>query len=117
MFKCQINNEEWSIEEKEQEFILNKFNERKKEDEKATYMFGMTDMTERKIYINKEIGSIDQYKRTLYHELMHAYLWSVGVCSWNNYGEEDLCDFSSASHNLIDKIAIDYMEYRAKEGK
>ena len=48
-------------------------------------------------------------KQTLYHELMHCYLWSY-IHIFNEISEEAMCDISANSHDIIHKIVEDYFE-------
>ena len=109
MFKFYMNDEEWTIEEKDNEFILEEYN--KNREDKARYMFGLTSFPNRKIYLNSEVTSTAQKKRTLMHELMHAYLWSVGVCNFVQFDEEDVCNFSAAANYLIHDITESYYKH------
>lgn len=108
MFKCLINDEEWTIEEREGKFILDVYNRHR--EEKAGYMFGLTSFPDRKIYLNSEVESFHQKRRTLLHELMHAFLWSMGACEFDRFDEEDMCNFSAASHYVIHDIVEKYFE-------
>lgn len=108
MFKCLINDEEWTIEEREGRFILDEYNRHR--EEKAGYMFGLTSFPDRKIYLNSEVESFHQKRRTLLHELMHAFLWSMGACEFDRFDEEDMCNFSAASHYIIHDIVEKYFE-------
>lgn len=108
MFKCLINDEEWTIEEREGKFILDEYNRHR--EEKAGYMFGLTSFPDRKIYLNSEVESFHQKRRTLLHELMHAFLWSMGACEFDRFDEEDMCNFSAASHYIIHDIVEKYFK-------
>ena len=105
MFKFEINNEMWSIKEVVSNWIRDEYNQKTKSD--ANYVFGLTDFANRKIYINI-CQDFAQKRRTLMHELMHTYLWTVGACNFSQFDEEDLCNFSSASHYIIHKIVEEY---------
>lgn len=103
--KFKINNRNWEIEEVDKEWLLGEY---KKEVPETLYCFGLTRYSVQKIFINKEL--CDEVKRqTLYHELMHCYLWSH-VFGFNNLNEEEICDVVANSHDIIHKIADDYFK-------
>lgn len=61
---------------------------------------------EQTIYLNKKL-SIEQKRRTLYHELMHCYIWSY-MTDLETLNEEDVCNISANAHDIIHKIVEDY---------
>jgi Zn-dependent peptidase ImmA (M78 family) len=101
--KFKINNRNWIIKETSKDWLLEQF---KKENSDGVYCFGLTRYSEQTIYINNELH-IDVKRQTLYHELMHCYIWSY-IHNCDNYGEEVLCDISANSHDIIHKIVEDY---------
>lgn len=56
--------------------------------------------------------SEQQKRKTLMHELMHCYLYEFGIHNFSNFDEEDLCNFSAHSHDIIHKIVKDYYTYK-----
>lgn len=106
--KFKINNREWEIIELSQEKIKEKIKEYDGEVEEKGIYFGSTQTSNQKIYLDKDL-CIDQKKQTLMHELMHCYI----VCflfSTKNYDEEDLCNISANSHDLIHEIVEQYFK-------
>lgn len=101
-----INNREWTIEEVNSNWLLTEY---RKENDNGVYCFGLTRYNEQVIYINTEVHR-DVKKQTLYHELMHCYLWNYAQ-NFNEVSEELLCDISANSHDIIHKIAETYFKY------
>lgn len=64
-------------------------NQLKKEENYIAY--GLTNAFEQKIYINRDLNEV-QMKRTLMHELTHAFLFSYGFDD-HVFNEEELCQF------------------------
>jgi Zn-dependent peptidase ImmA (M78 family) len=108
--KFKINNRQWEIKEVESDFLLKKY---KEYDEQALYCFGMTKYEIQTIFINKDMNK-EVKKQTLYHELMHCYIWSYANIH-SEYTEEELCDLSSNSHDIIHKIVEEYLVEKVKE--
>lgn len=100
-----INNREWEIKEVSKDWLLEEF---KKEYEDAVYCFGLTRYFQQIIYLNNELCN-QVKKQTLYHELMHCYLWSY-LSNQFEYNEEQLCDVSANSHDIIHEIVSDYFK-------
>lgn len=105
-YKFSINNRTWTIEEVDKDWLLEEY---KKEYESATYCFGLTKYPIQTIYINNELCDAVK-KQTLYHELMHCYLWNY-VHNFNEIGEEAMCDISANSHDIIHLIVRNYFKY------
>lgn len=110
--KFEINGRLWKIEEVDKEWLLEEY---KKEYIDAVYCFGLTRYSQQIIYINNE-PCRDVKKQTLYHELMHCYLWSY-IHIFDNVSEEALCDISANSHDMIHEIVETYFKYVDKSGK
>lgn len=53
---------------------------------------------------------LDQKKQTLKHELMHCYIGCYLFNVEKEYTEEDLCNISSNSHDIIHKIVEQYFK-------
>lgn len=108
--KFEMNNREWEIIELSQEEIREKIREYKYDGEpKEGRYFGLTYLDNSKIYIDKDL-CLDQKKQTLKHELMHCYIGCYLFNIEKEYTEEDLCNISSNSHDIIHKIVEDYFK-------
>lgn len=101
--KFKINNRDWEIKEVDAKWILDLLNE---ESPNSTYCFGATKYNLQTIYINKEMP-IQTKKQTLYHELMHCYIWNY-LSNQFEYNEEEICDISANSHDIIHNIVEEY---------
>lgn len=100
-----MNNREWEIIEAPSDWLLEEY---KKECENGTYCFGLTRYPKQIIYLNNDLCE-DVKKQTLYHELMHCYLWNY-LHNFSEIGEEALCDISANSHDIIHQIVTDYFD-------
>lgn len=108
--KFKMNDREWEIIELSQEEIREKIREYKYDGEpKEGRYFGLTYLDNSKIYIDKDL-CLDQKKQTLKHELMHCYIGCYLFNAEKEYTEEDLCNISSNSHDIIHKIVEDYFK-------
>ena len=108
IFNFLMNNRKWQIIELSQEEIREKIREYKYDGEpKDGKYFGLTYMDSQTIYIDKDLH-IEQKKQTILHELMHCYIGCYLFDSSNNYTEEDLCNISANSHDIIHKIIESY---------
>lgn len=101
-----INNRNWEIKEVDGQWLLDEY---KKDYDNAAFCFGLTKYSNQIIYINKDMKN-ETKKLTLYHELMHCYIWNY-LHSCSEYGEEVLCDVSANSHDIIHKIVEDYFKF------
>ncbi len=112
--KFKINDDEWEIIETSQEKMFAEYNEEFKND--GIFYNGITCPMKRKILLYKDLPQ-QQKKKTLYHELMHCYLFTY--ISFNNIGFciDDFCDISANSHDLIHKIVEDYFKGDKNENK
>lgn len=110
IFYFDINNDTWKIEEKCKDKLLELYKKECKEDD--IYMiYGITKKSNQTIYINSEMSE-QQKRKTLMHELMHCYLYEFGIHNFSQFDEEDLCNFSAYSHDIIHKIVKDYYTYK-----
>ena len=100
-----INNRHWQIKEMPSDWMLEQL---KKESPESTYCFGITKYSQQIIYINEELCD-EVKKQTLFHELMHCYLWSYAY-NFERMSEEAMCDISANSHDIIHQIVKDYFE-------
>lgn len=103
--KFVINNREWKIKEVNQEDLCKELNDFNGE---GNY-YGLTIPNIQEIWLWKDVKK-EQKRKTLYHELMHCYLFSY--VSFNNidFSIDDFCDISANSHDVIHKIAEDYFK-------
>lgn len=109
MKKFKMNNRTWKIIELSQEEIRQHIENYKydgKPSEIGRY-YGQTYTDEQIIYIDKDLH-IEQKRITLMHELMHCYINSYIIHTEQQYTEEDVCDISSNSHDIINKIVETY---------
>lgn len=72
---------------------------------------GCTYIDENKIYIDVSLPN-DRKRNVLIHELTHCYIQSYMTHSNQNYNEENVCDISANSHDIIHKIVEDYFRYK-----
>lgn len=109
-FKFKMNNRDWEILELSQDDIVKHIIEYKYDGEpqKGRY-FGQTFIDEQRIYIDKDLHP-EQKRATLIHELMHCYIGSYLFENSKEYTEEDLCNISSNSHDIIHSIVDRYFQ-------
>lgn len=73
-----------------------------------SYYYGCATLSMQEILINKDV-SVERQRKTLYHELMHAYIASY-MFEGLSFDEEALCDVSAKSHDMINRIASAFFE-------
>ena len=100
-----MNDRMWKIEEVDAKWVLELLQE---ESPNSTYCFGATKYNLQTIFLNNELP-FETKKQTLYHELMHCYIWSY-LSNQFEYNEEQLCDITANSHDIIHKIVEDYFK-------
>lgn len=106
--KFKMNDRVWEIVEKSQEEMRKTFSDYKYDGEpKEGRYFGLTYLDNQKIYIDKDLCE-EQKRQTLLHELMHCYIGCYLYTNDKNVNEENLCDISANSHDIIHKIVTDY---------
>lgn len=103
--KFTINNRKWEIKEVDGNWLLEEY---QKEYDNGVFCFGLTKYDTQTIYLNKDMKN-DVKKQTLYHELMHCYIWNFCAKSVE-FNEEVVCDISANSHEIINKIVKDYLK-------
>lgn len=105
MFK--INDETWAIKEISQEELCELYGEEYVKD--GNYYLGTTEPTTKTIYLYKDLD-YKQKRKTLFHELMHCYIFTF--ISFNNieFSIDDFCDISANSHDIIHDIVEKYFE-------
>lgn len=103
--KFKINNREWEIKEVNQEKLCQAHNDTSGE---GSY-YGTTFPNIQEIWIWKDIP-LEQKRKTLYHELMHCYIFSF--ISFNDipFTIDDFCDISANSHDIIHEIVEEYFK-------
>lgn len=104
--KFKMNNREWTIEEVDQHELRQIIKDYDGTIEELGQYFGSTQLGIQKIFINKDLH-YQQKRQTLLHELMHCYILCY-LFSIKDYNEEDLCNISANSHDIINKIVEDY---------
>ena len=95
-----INNHQWFIEEKPEEYLLEEYRKRQPN---AYACMGLTFYKEHKIWIAEELCN-DEKIRTLKHELTHCYIWENGFYNVDFNNEELICDFVASIHNFIEEV-------------
>lgn len=103
----EINNSLWKIVEKPQKAFWDESGEIQQSD--SGYFFGKSIYSIQEIWICEDLN-LGQKIRTLYHELMHVYLRSYMTYQERSFSEEELCDISSNSHDILHDIADKYTE-------
>mgnify|MGYP003470178311 CR=1 FL=1 len=113
--KFKMNNREWYIEEVDIKTIRKEYNKDLSDNSKVNedyFFYGLTTLSKQRVLLNKDIH-IERKKQTLYHELMHVYIWNY-LSNQFEYNEEQLCDISANSHDIIHKIVEDYFKEKIK---
>lgn len=113
--KFKMNNREWEIKELTQEEIRQHIIDYKYDGEPIEYgrYYGQTYLDEQIIYLDKHLHP-EQKKMTLMHELMHCYIGCYIVTDGQTYTEEDLCNISANSHDIIHEIVEKYFKIDKK---
>lgn len=102
--KFKMNDMEWVIKCASADEVKAVFDDK----DKDSYYYGSTTLSKQEILINNEV-SLEKQKETLYHELMHCYIYCY-LCDGLQFDEEGICNISAKSHNMIHKIAEDYFK-------
>ena len=102
--KFKMNDLEFTIKYASADEVKAVFNDKNEN----SYYYGSTTLSKQEILINNEISKEKQIE-TLYHELMHCYIFSY-LCDGLQIDEEGLCDISAKRHNMIHKIVKDYFK-------
>ena len=106
--KFKINDRDWEIKELSQESMRDTIKDYKYDgDPKEGKYFGLTYFDSQTIYIDKDLCE-QQKRQTLFHELMHCYIGTYLFNNSRDYTEEDLCNISACSHDMIDRIVNEY---------
>lgn len=103
-----INNRNWKIKELSQDEIKQHIKDYKYDGEPQDgRYYGQTYFDEQIIYLDKDLHP-QQKRQTLMHELMHCYIGCYLFNNERNYIEEDLCNISANSHDIIHDIVKEY---------
>lgn len=108
--KFKMNDRNWEIKELSQEEIRQHFIDYKYDgnpSEVGKY-YGQTYFDEQIIYIDKDLH-IEQKRQTLMHELMHCYIGCY-LYEFKSFDEENVCNISANSHDIIHKIVENYFK-------
>lgn len=109
--KFKINNRTWEIKELPQEEIREHLINYKYDGQPGEgKYYGQTYYDEQIIYIDKDLHP-EQKRQTLLHELTHCYIGCY-LFSSKQFTEEDVCNISACSHDLIHKIVEDYFSIK-----
>lgn len=101
--KFKMNDLEWTIEYATYEKIKKGFNDTNPN----SIYFGSTILSEQRVLISKEC-SLEKQRQTLYHELMHCYIYCY-IMDGLSFDEEGICNISAKSHNMIHKIVESFL--------
>lgn len=71
--------------------------------------FGLTDYESLEITIAPNLCG-ENKKRTVIHEIIHAYCYSIGYCNKNKYDSEELCEFVAHNLETIKKLSDEALE-------
>lgn len=80
-----------------------------KEDLSKGVFFGATHTFQNKVFLDKGMPK-DRKRKTLIHELTHAYINEYITHMEKQYDEETVADISANSHDIIHKIVSDYFK-------
>lgn len=99
--KFEMNNSYYAIKEVSQEELQKEI-----ADENDGYYYGQTRFPKQIILIDKDL-SVERKRKTLIHELVHAFINSYGFNDYD-FKEENVCYFFETYGDDILKIAEDY---------
>ena len=106
--KFTMNGRDWLIKEVEQNELCEAHNDLSGE---GCY-FGTTFPSTQEIWLYKDVKQ-ETKKKTLYHELMHCYMFSYISFNDINFSIDDFCDISANSHDIIHEIVENYFQLEA----
>ncbi len=102
-FQFYMNERYWKIYIKSQQEMKDYYNE-----DNSEYYYGQTHFITQEIWLSDDVPDT-QLDKTLFHELMHCYLWSY-MHNFDEIGEEAMCDISANSHDIIHEIVEKYFK-------
>lgn len=105
--KFKINNDDWEIQEISSDSLKEMYEESMQE--KAYFVFGLTQKANHIIYINKDM-CLEQRIKTLKHELTHCYIWEYGLYNVMDVSEEIICDIVACSNDFINEVVNKYIK-------
>ena len=100
MNQTTIKDQVWSIEEKNCDEIKGKL-------EANGMCFGLCEYPEKRITIAENIG-LEQKMMTLYHELVHAFIYAYGFIYFDKFNQEQMADFFGVYGEKISDIVRTY---------
>lgn len=110
-----INNDIWEIVLEDKDIMKKLYEEQKYEDEEVFFVFGLTNKSKHKIFINKNMCK-KQIIKTLKHELTHCYIWEYGLYNVPNFNEEMVCDLVASINDGINDVVNEFI-YKIFKGK
>lgn len=110
--KFKMNNREWTIQEVDQQEMRQLIKEYDGVVEDLGQYFGSTQPAKQKIFLYNDL-CFEQQRQTLMHELMHCYVLSY-LFSVKDYNEEDLCNISANSHDIIHNIVEQWEQKKTR---
>lgn len=102
-YRCELNKHYWEIQFVSHSKLLEIVN-----DSEVVQAYGYCQYPFHVVYINMDLCD-EEIKNALRHELMHAYLWSIGLCEHEEFSEEDVCNLYSAANDIIEPIVKEVM--------
>ena len=111
--RFQLNDIGWEIKEISEQELLEKYKEINPKDD-VFYVFGICLKIKNVILLSNELEE-SQKKRTLIHELMHAWLWTNKI-ELENFSEEEMCNFTAASYYFINNVVTKYFASKQRSG-
>lgn len=108
--KFKMNDRKYTISEKSREEMFGVMKEPNKENGKE--YLGLHFPARNEIWLLSTLEK-EQKKKTLLHELMHCYIWSY-MTDLETLNEEDVCNISANSHDIIHKIVEDYFKQKGE---
>ena len=112
--RFQLNDIGWEIKEISEQELLEKYKEINPKDD-VFYVFGICLKIKNVILLSNELEE-SQKKRTLIHELMHAWLWTNRI-ELEDFSEEEMCNFTSASYYFINDVVTKYFTTKQRKRK
>lgn len=79
-------------------------------------LFGQTNYSNLTIYLNP-ICCKENLRRTLLHEVMHAYCYSYGLTFTESFDRENFCEFISHNFMNIEKAYKEALKLIGEENK